>query len=407
MWKILHTSDWHLGKKLGRFSRIEEQETFLNELNAIIQAEKVDLLLIAGDLFDTYNPSVQAQQLCYSSLVEVSDYGKIPVLIIAGNHDSPWQLEMVQPLAQANSLFFVGRDWEKYVTFQKKFKNGVGLTFENNVWKFEKEGEQPICIVATPFLNQYRWDKFIDFSAEEGKLQEALLNYWHFLYKSLPEKSHKILLTHFFVLPTDGKKWEEPEGEKSILQVGGLGQFQASLLPPFDYIALGHLHRFQSFMTNTSVFTYSGSPLAYSFSESNQKKYCVFLNFSDTELKTEKYEIKAGKKLFSYYAKNFSEAINWLADNQTAWVELSVETEKGFSRAELQNLYQTHTGIVNLYPIILNEMQEEEIEITGRENEITLFKKFFKEKTGREAAEEEISLFEEILNLDLQEAEAE
>ena len=87
--KILHTADWHLGKKLDRFSRIEEQIDLMNEIVEIAESENVDLVLIAGDLFDTFHPPTEAVDLFYKTLKRLSKNGKRPVIAIAGNHDSP------------------------------------------------------------------------------------------------------------------------------------------------------------------------------------------------------------------------------------------------------------------------------------------------------------------------------
>lgn len=85
--KILHTADWHLGKKLDRFPRIEEQVLVLEEIINIAEKEAVDLVIIAGDLFDNFNPSVEASDLFYKTLKKLANEGKRPVIAISGNHD--------------------------------------------------------------------------------------------------------------------------------------------------------------------------------------------------------------------------------------------------------------------------------------------------------------------------------
>jgi exonuclease SbcD len=87
--KILHTSDWHLGKKLGSFSRLEEQEAVLEEICGIAEQEKAHAIIVAGDLFDTYNPSSDAVEVFYRHLKELAAGGRRAVIALAGNHDSP------------------------------------------------------------------------------------------------------------------------------------------------------------------------------------------------------------------------------------------------------------------------------------------------------------------------------
>jgi exonuclease SbcD len=87
--KILHTSDWHLGKKLEGFSRLEEQEAVLEEICGIAEQEKAHAIIVAGDLFDTYNPSSDAVEVFYRYLKKMADNGRRAVIALAGNHDSP------------------------------------------------------------------------------------------------------------------------------------------------------------------------------------------------------------------------------------------------------------------------------------------------------------------------------
>ena len=106
--KILHTADWHLGKKLEGISRLQEQRAVLEEICAIADHEAVDAVLVAGDLFDTFNPSSEAEELLYKTLKQLSRNGTRAVVAIAGNHDSPERIEAPDPLARACGIIFAG-----------------------------------------------------------------------------------------------------------------------------------------------------------------------------------------------------------------------------------------------------------------------------------------------------------
>ena len=97
--RILHTSDFHIGKKLYSRERTEEQQAFLEELSAVCEQEKIDIVLVAGDLFDTFNPSVASMRLLYDSLCKLSDSGRRVVIAIAGNHDSADRIDMPESFA--------------------------------------------------------------------------------------------------------------------------------------------------------------------------------------------------------------------------------------------------------------------------------------------------------------------
>jgi exonuclease SbcD len=94
MISILHTADWHLGKRLGSLTRIDEQKTVLSEICEIADSNNVDVVVIAGDIFDTTNPPTEAIELLYSTLKNLSKKGTRPVIVIAGNHDSPDRMKL-------------------------------------------------------------------------------------------------------------------------------------------------------------------------------------------------------------------------------------------------------------------------------------------------------------------------
>ncbi|KKX47486.1 exonuclease SbcCD subunit D [Sphingobacterium sp. IITKGP-BTPF85] len=98
--KILHTADWHLGKRLDYFSRFDEQKVVLDEIVQIADQEQVDLVIVAGDLFDAFNPPVEAIELLYKTLKRLTKNGSRPVIAIAGNHDSPDRVDAPDSLAR-------------------------------------------------------------------------------------------------------------------------------------------------------------------------------------------------------------------------------------------------------------------------------------------------------------------
>ncbi len=107
--RILHTSDWHLGgKRLEDFPRLEEQQAVMHEICEIAEREKVDVVVVSGDLFDTFNPSTEAIELFYKTLKRLTAGGHRPVIAIAGNHDSPDRIEAPDPLARECGIIFAG-----------------------------------------------------------------------------------------------------------------------------------------------------------------------------------------------------------------------------------------------------------------------------------------------------------
>ena len=106
--KFLHSSDWHLGKRLGPYSRLEEQKAVLEEIIALKEKENPDLVILAGDLYDTWNPPHEAIELLYRTLKRLAGDGSTPVIALAGNHDAPDHIEAPDPLARECGIIFMG-----------------------------------------------------------------------------------------------------------------------------------------------------------------------------------------------------------------------------------------------------------------------------------------------------------
>src|SRR5690606_30138797 len=124
--KILHTSDWHLGKRLDYFSRLEEQRAVLTEICQLADAEDVDAIIVAGDLFHTFNPPVEAVELLYKTLRQLSHEGQRPVIAIAGNHDSADRIDAPDILARECGIIFIGYPQATIRPFH--IKNGFSIS---------------------------------------------------------------------------------------------------------------------------------------------------------------------------------------------------------------------------------------------------------------------------------------
>lgn len=114
--RFIHTSDWHLGKNLEGHSRIEEQKMFCSDFVKIVEDNDIDMVVIAGDIYDTANPSAEAEKLFYSTVSKIAANGKRCVVVIAGNHDSPERIEAASPLAFEQGILLFGNPLSKTST---------------------------------------------------------------------------------------------------------------------------------------------------------------------------------------------------------------------------------------------------------------------------------------------------
>ncbi|MGA9211749.1 metallophosphoesterase family protein [Kaistella sp.] len=399
--KILHTADWHLGKRLDRFSRLEEQVLVLNEIIEIADEQNVDLVLIAGDLFDNFNPGVEAIELFYSTLKRLSLNGKRPVIAISGNHDSPNLIDAPDPLARECGIILIGHPNAKVHPFE--LENFKITHSTNGFFELELNGfDFPIRILHTPYANEVRLKEYFGENKEEA-LNQILAGNWATIADEFcDEKGVNLLMAHLYMNIKGAAILEEPEGEKPI-KIGNADLIFSETIPPqIQYTALGHLHGFQNIGTTEKPVVYSSSPLCYSFSEAGQTKYISIIEAEPNKaVSFEKIALKNGKPLVRKTFDSVEKTIDWLTENPNALVELTLESETFLKADERKQIYQSHGGIVHLIPKVKNQDFAENIlhEINLDQDIQSLFKDYFKSKnSGQQANEELLTLFNEILN---------
>jgi exonuclease SbcD len=401
--KLLHTSDWHLGKRLEDFSRIEEQQAVLREIYEIADREQVDAILVAGDLFDTFNPPTEAVDLFYKTLKSLSNNGRRPVIAIAGNHDSPDRIEAPDPLARECGIIFAGYPNSVVPTFELESGLKV-LQSEEGFLELQLPGTPiPLRLLLTPYANEFRLKTYLGHENSEEELRTVLQGKWQELAaKYCDNTGVNLLVTHLFVVKKGDTLPEEPTDEKSILHVGGAQVIYSENIPAkIQYTAIGHLHRMHKVDSQPCPVYYSGSPLSYSFAEANQKKYVLVIDTEPGKQATiNEIELTNGKRLLRKRAEGIDEALLWLTDNQDCLVELTMVTDTFLTAQERKQLSAAHNGIVAIIPEVRNAAEfqsgsKKGIDLTRNMEE--LFTDYFRHSKGQEPNEEIMKLFTEIL----------
>lgn len=399
--KILHTADWHLGKKLDRFSRLEEQISVMEEIIAIADEEQADLILVAGDLFDNFNPAVDAVELFYKTLKRLSQNGKRPVIAISGNHDSPNLIDAPDPLARECGIILIGHPKAEITPFGTEYFN-ILHSKEGFIEMKINTIDFPIRLLHTPYANEIRLKEYLGENKEE-EINNVLSRTWKDLADQFcDENGINLLMAHLYMNKRGSDILEEPEGEKPI-KIGNADLIYSDSIPEqIQYTALGHLHAFQNIGTKEKPVIHSSSPLCYSFSEAGQKKYVSIIDAEPGKpVSYEKKGLKSGRTLVRKTFTSVDETVQWLKENPNTFIELTLESETFLTADERRLIYQSHTGIVHLIPKVKNQESSEETshEINLNQNIETLFKDYFKSKNaGQEANEELMNLFNEILN---------
>lgn len=399
--KILHTADWHLGKRLDNFSRLDEQVLVMDEIVQIADEQNVDLVLIAGDLFDTFNPSVEAVELFYKTVKRLAKNGSRPVIAIGGNHDSPDRIDAPDPLARECGIILIGYPKAIISPFQldsfKISKSDEGfIELEINGIDF------PIRIVHTAYANEIRLKQYFGENKEE-QLNQVLKDQWHKTAQEYCDVNGvNLLISHLYMNKNANELLEEPEGEKP-LKIGNADLVFADTIPSqIQYTALGHLHAYNNIGSTEKPIVYSSSPLCYSFSEAGQKKYVAIVDAKPNQsVELERIELKNGRPLIRKSFDQIDLAVQWLTENPNTLVELTLESDTFLKADERKLIYQSHDGIIHLIPKVKQIKAEESTlkEINLNQDMKDLFKDYFKSKHGNQEPNEEImDLFNEVLN---------
>ncbi len=401
--RLLHTADWHLGKRLDGHPRIPEQREVLEEICHIAEHQKVDAVLIAGDIFDHFNPSTEAIELLYKTLHRLSAGGRRLVFIIAGNHDSPERIEAPDPLARYNGIVMVGYPNTEVPLFALNsglalVKSGPGIT------EFTlPDCPYPLRIFHTSYANEIRLKTYLGHEEEEEALRRVLKAKWQEQIDHLgDDEGVNVLIAHLLFASKGGEIPEEPDDERPILHIGGASAVYTEDIPDeIQYTALGHLHRKQLIPGHNSPVMYSGSPLSYSFAEANQDKYVLLIDAKPaTPVQVTPIQLKAGKRLLRKRFEEVQLAAQWLREHPHTWVELTMVSE-GYLSAESRKLLENaHSGITTIIPEVKDALDVEnhrkQVDLTLDRN--TLFARYFKHRYGQEPNEEIMQLFSEILH---------
>ena len=285
MIKLLHTADWHIGQTFFDYNRKAEHLQFLEWLRDQIREQGVDVLLIAGDVFDTPNPSAGSQKMFYKFLRDITiDNSSLQVVVIAGNHDSAARLEAPNPLLEEMNITIRG--------IVRRTADGT-IDYQRLLVPLTKDGEVAAWCIAVPYLRQGDYPEAESYPLGVKAMYEALLE--EVLKVKQPNQAI-VAMGHLHT--AGGIVSENDRSERTI--VGGVECVSPDAFSKdIVYTALGHLHRAQQVCGREEV-RYAGAPLPMSFAEKNNKQSVALVEIEGTEVtKIEKLLFDAPVKLLS------------------------------------------------------------------------------------------------------------
>lgn len=372
--KFLHTGDLHIGKVLHEMSLLEDQKHILQEIVQIAEQEKVDAVVIAGDIYDRSIPAVEGVSLLDNFLTQLSQKG-IAVLLISGNHDSGERLSFMDSVLKKQHIYIAG-------------DAGGELT------RVDFSGqEETVTFVLLPFV------KPAQVGAKNSDEAVRLILEREGLAGENTEKGHRfVLVTHFFV--TDAGREPELSDSESPVHVGGIDNVEADAFSFFDYVALGHIHKPQQ-IGERAVY-YAGTPLKYSFSEVLQEKSVILAELRDGQTTVRRrvlHPLRDMRKIKGRLADLMQPEITAQADKEDYIQAVLTDTEELIDPiGTLRSVYP------NILQIILeknerqSETSEKRAEAVRQKSMEELFSEFYVLLRGEEPDEERMSEVRQALD---------
>lgn len=374
--RILHTSDLHIGKKIMGRERYGEYRAVFSCIAELCKSEKVELVLIAGDIFDTYTPSAEAEEIFYSGIKLISEI--CSVVIISGNHDDYVRLTAAACLAEEMGVYITGNNLNAIKCVKKgnvyPVKSGCGwAVFQNN------KGER-VYINSLPYPNEARFKE----GRTDETFQEKVSRWISVGEEGKTEKIPSVFLSHLFVA---GGTVSDSERE---IDLGGARAVPLNCLPECDYAALGHLHKRQKLGKNVY---YCGAPMQFSFDECGAVKTVNIFDLTANGVENlVQPEITGTKKLIRIQSNGVAEGIKLLNLNSGYYAELTVNLDSPMTPTESASLRETE-NLVSLKVVIEGKDNTEERISNRNKSSSQLFSDYYKSRYGAEVPEDLLGLF--------------
>ena len=396
--RILHTSDWHLGKSLEGFSRMDEQEAFLNDFIEIVKEENVDMVIIAGDIYDSANPPSRAEKMFYDTLKKLSSNGERITLVIAGNHDNPERLVAAGPLARDHGIIMLGTP--KSVADTGEYGKHKVVDSGEGFVEVEINGERAV-ILTVPYPSEKRLNEVLyDAMDEEDQRVKTYSERIKTLFDSLSGKYRddtiNLAVSHLFAMGS-----EEAGSERSV-QLGGSFIVDGGCFPEkAQYVALGHIHKPQLVPGTNKKARYAGSPIHYSKKEIkfNKKAFIIDIKANE-ECTVKEIDFKVYKPIEVWKCESIEKAIDMCEENKgkDCWVYLEINTDRYLREDEIKLMKSAKKDILEISPIIKGENIEEiDLNSFSEKSFEEIFKDFYIKERQVEPQQELIDLLLGIL----------
>lgn len=378
--KIIHTGDWHIGKIVNEFSMLEEQKHVLEQLISIVEREKPSALIIAGDIFDRSIPPVEAVELVDEVFSKLLLELKVPILAIAGNHDSAERLSFASKILTNNGLHIVG-------------------VFDGNIHCVTlKDDFGSVNFYMLPYTDPRKVRHIFNdnlIATHDDAMKKIIEN----IGQALNCNERNIMITHGYITQIGQQAEYICESERP-LSIGGTDFVSSDYFSMFNYTALGHLHAPQRAGANN--IRYSGSLLKYSFSEVNQKKGINIVELDQSgkaEAKLVELIPTRDMRIIKGPIKELLNPEIYRNTNTEDYV-YAVLTDKGELIDPISKLRTVYPNIMGLTKENVNQRAENKTSATDgykSKSKLELFKEFYDDIQGETLGDEATEIMARII----------
>lgn len=375
--KVLHTADWHVGKKLGRIDRIDETSAVLDELASIAEEEVPDLILVAGDLFDRALPPFASMELVLTTLVRLAESGA-PVVAVAGNHDSAELFRVLAPYLTSYNITLV----------HKPLRPEEGGVIDVTA----RDGKTKAQVACFPFLHETQTVGFMDASEEWFKsyaerIRKITSHYAGYMARTSPSALN-FLVGHFMI---DGAI---PSGSERSLHIGQAYMTTPAAVPAdINYTALGHIHACQKAPSGTGEAWYAGSLMQLDFGEAQHDKFCLLVDVTHDRTRVDKKIPITSARTLRKVSGSLEELTNRTHEYGEDYLDVSVVTD-GPSPGLADAVREVLPNALN----VRADYERVEAEASKREGMPLdeLYSAFVQERRGIEPSEDLMTAFNEL-----------
>lgn len=402
--RILHTGDWHLGKNLEGQSRMDEQELFLKDFIDIVEENKVDLVIIAGDVYDSSNPPARAEKMFYNTLKKLSKNGERLTLVIAGNHDNPERLVAAGPLAMEHGIIMVGTP--KTIVQCGEYGQHKVINSGEGFVEIEINNEKAV-ILTVPYPSEKRLNEVLygamDETCERIKsYSDRIKLLFDSLKGNFKEDTINLVVSHLFATGA------ENTGSERNIELGGSFIVDKECFPDeAQYIALGHIHKPMILPGTNKKIRYAGSPLQYNKKEISFEKKCFIVDVkANEEANIDEIKFDMYKPIEVWKCDSIDEAIYKCEENKDreCWVYLEIKTDRYIREDEIKAMKKLKGDIIEIIPKITLDEEENDERSFSEKSFQELFTDFYEKERGVKPEED---LLELLLNIVKEEGDEE